>query len=144
MRGRPPGSPLSARSLPQPAPRETPALVCLRSLPRQTLRRVLVIGADKRLPLLPDVPTLKEAGAPGDLLISTYFTLRAPSSTTKPAIDAIHAAVAPILNEAEFVRRFAGRGLIVGASESSNVEAGISADGTRLDKLIKDAGVRLD
>ncbi len=106
--------------------------------------RALAIGADQRLPLLPDVPTLKEVGAPGGLLISTYFTLHAPSNTPKSTIDAIHAAVAPILGEAEFIRRFAGRGLVIGASEPSSVEAGISADSTRLAKVIKDAGIRLD
>ncbi|MCL4184315.1 MAG: tripartite tricarboxylate transporter substrate binding protein [Burkholderiaceae bacterium] len=106
--------------------------------------RALVIGADQRLPLLPDVPTLKEVGAPGDLLISTYFTLHAPSNTPKSTIDAIHTTVAPILGEADFVHRFAGRGLVVGASQPSNVEAGISADSARLTKVIRDAGIRLD
>lgn len=106
--------------------------------------RALAVGAEQRLPLLPDVPTLKEVGAPADLLISTYFTLHAPAATPKATVDAIHAAVAPILAEPEFVKRFAGRGLIVGASEPSNVEAGISADSTRLAKVIREAGIRLD
>jgi tripartite-type tricarboxylate transporter receptor subunit TctC len=106
--------------------------------------RALAIGAEQRLPLLPDVPTLKEVGAPNDLLISTYFTLHAPSNTPKATIDAIHRAVAPILGEAEFVRRFAGRGLVVGASEPSNVEAGVSTDSARLTKVIREAGIRLD
>lgn len=106
--------------------------------------RALAIGADQRLPLLPDVPTLKEVGAPGDLLIPTYFTLHAPASTPKATIDAVHAAVAPILAETEFVRRFAGRGLMIGASEPSSVEAGISADSARLTKVIREANIRLD
>lgn len=106
--------------------------------------RALVIGADRRLPLLPDVPTLKEVGAPGDLLISTYFTLHAPASTPKATVDAIHAAVTPILGEADFIRRFAGRGLIVGASSPADVQDGIKTDSERLTKVIREAGIKLD
>lgn len=106
--------------------------------------RALVVGADKRLELLPEVPTLKEVGAPADLLISTYFTLHAPAATPKPTIDAIHAAVAPILGEREFIERFAGRGLLVGASRPADVEAGIAADSARLTKVIREAGIKLD
>ncbi|GMU73663.1 MAG: hypothetical protein AMXMBFR42_31160 [Burkholderiales bacterium] len=106
--------------------------------------RALTIGADQRLPLLPDVPTLKEVGAPADLLISTYFTLHAPAATPKATIEAIHAAVVPILGESEFVKRFAGRGLLVGSSSPGSVEAGIAADSARLTKVIRDAGIKLD
>lgn len=106
--------------------------------------RALAIGAEKRLPLLPNVPTLKEVGAPADLLISTYFTLHAPAATPKAAVQAIHAVVAPILADPEFVGRFAGRGLMVGGSDPSNVDAGISADSARLTKVIRDAGIKLD
>lgn len=106
--------------------------------------RALAIGADKRLDLLPDVPTLAEVGAPADLLISTYFTLHAPAETPKPTIEAIHAAVAPILGEPEFIERFAGRGLLVGSSKPADVEAGIAADSARLTKIIREAGIKLD
>lgn len=103
--------------------------------------RAVVIGSDQRLPLLPDVPTLKEAGAPPDLLISTHFTLHAPAATPKTIIEAIHAAVVPILAEPDFVKRFAARGLLVGSSSPADVDAGIASDTTRFAKAIRDAGM---
>lgn len=106
--------------------------------------RALAIGAEQRLPMLPDVPTLKEVGAPNDLLISTYFTLHAPAATPKTTVEAIHAAVAPVLSEPEFIKRFAARGLLVEASSPASVEAGIATDSARLTKVIRDAGIKLD
>src|SRR5262249_10394289 len=35
--------------------------------------RALAVGSDRRFAVLPDVPTMKEAGAPNDLLVPTYF-----------------------------------------------------------------------
>ncbi|MBN9462938.1 MAG: tripartite tricarboxylate transporter substrate binding protein [Burkholderiales bacterium] len=106
--------------------------------------RGLAVGADTRMPLLPDVPTLRELGLPDDLLIPTYFTLHAPAATPAATVEAIRAAVAPILGDPDFAGQFAGRGLAVKASSPAEVEAGIAADGARVAKVIRDAGIKLE
>lgn len=104
--------------------------------------RALVIGSNQRLPLLPDVPTLREAGAPGDLLISTHFTLHAPALTPAATIEKINATVRTVLAEPAFVKQFEARGLVVGASRAEDVESGIAADSARLTKMIKDMDLK--
>lgn len=106
--------------------------------------RALAVGADTRMPLLPDVPTLRELGLPVDLLIPTYFTLHAPAATPAATVEAIHAAIAAILGDPGFAAQFAGRGLIVKPSSPAEVEAGIAADGARVAKVIREAGIRLE
>ena len=49
--------------------------------------RALAVGADKRFAMLPDVPTLAEAGGGADTLLPTYFAFAAPAGTP-PAIVA--------------------------------------------------------
>lgn len=105
--------------------------------------RALAVGSDARLPLLPDVPTLAEVGMPADVLIPTYFTLHAPSATPASTIRAIHDAIAPILGEADFASLFAQRGLVVKASSPEEVEAGIVGDATRVEKVIREAGIKI-
>ena len=57
----------------------------------------MILGS-KRSPLLPDVPTLAEAGAdPG---LSIYFCLFAPAKTPKPIIDKLNAEFVKALRSA--------------------------------------------
>jgi tripartite-type tricarboxylate transporter receptor subunit TctC len=54
--------------------------------------RALAVSGTKRSPLLPDVPTLAEAGVPG---YSNYvwFGLWAPKGTPQPIIDRLHTEI---------------------------------------------------
>jgi tripartite-type tricarboxylate transporter receptor subunit TctC len=54
--------------------------------------RALAVSGTKRSPLLPDVPTLAEAGVPG---YSNYvwFGLWAPKGTPQPIIDRLHSEI---------------------------------------------------
>jgi tripartite-type tricarboxylate transporter receptor subunit TctC len=59
-----------------------------------TLKPLVILG-NKRSPLLPDVPTLAEAGAdPG---LSIYFCVFAPAKTPKPIVDKLSAEFAKAL-----------------------------------------------
>ncbi|RZS84067.1 Bug family tripartite tricarboxylate transporter substrate binding protein [Pigmentiphaga kullae] len=106
--------------------------------------RGLVVGNARRSPLMPDVPTLAEAGAPGDLLIPTHFTLFAPARTPPQVIRGINAAVARAQADPGFVSTFAARGLVIAPGTPEQVNAGVEAETARLGKLIRDANIRLE
>ena len=60
--------------------------------------RVLAVAADKRLPQLPDVPTVQEAlGFP--FSINTWYAAYAPKGTPRPIIDKLNAAFNKVLKE---------------------------------------------
>ncbi len=54
--------------------------------------RALAVTGTKRSPLLPDVPTVEEAGVPG-YKNYVWFGLWAPKGTPQPIIDKLHAEV---------------------------------------------------
>jgi len=54
--------------------------------------RALAVTGTKRSPLLPDVPTVEEAGVPG-YSFYTWFGLWTPKGTPQPIIDRLHSAI---------------------------------------------------
>jgi tripartite-type tricarboxylate transporter receptor subunit TctC len=65
--------------------------------------RALAVQNDARSPLLPDVPTMAEAGVP-DCLAQTFFGLVAPAGTPQPVIAKINAAMNQGMQEPEMQR----------------------------------------
>jgi tripartite-type tricarboxylate transporter receptor subunit TctC len=54
--------------------------------------RVLAVTSKERSPLLPDVPTIAEAGVP-DYVYYTWFGMWAPKGTPQPVIDKLYAEI---------------------------------------------------
>jgi tripartite-type tricarboxylate transporter receptor subunit TctC len=54
--------------------------------------RALAVSGSKRSPLLPDVPTVAEAGVPG-YVNYVWFGLWAPKNTPRPIIDKLHTEI---------------------------------------------------
>ncbi len=66
--------------------------------------RVLGVASDKRLPQLPDVPTIKEA-AGFDYAINTWYAAYAPAKTPRPIIDRLNAAFNQALKQPDMVKK---------------------------------------
>jgi tripartite-type tricarboxylate transporter receptor subunit TctC len=69
--------------------------------------RALAVTGKDRSPLLPDVPTVEEAGVPG-YVYYTWFGLWAPKKTPQPIIDRLHAEVQKALADPTVKQRIAG------------------------------------
>jgi tripartite-type tricarboxylate transporter receptor subunit TctC len=90
----------------------------------------LAVATEKRIPMLPDVPTLAESGFPG-LVAANWFGMAAPTGTPDDVLDALAAAVAEA-HRTEAVRtRFNALGMLVpdltrrAFAESIKTEAGL-------------------
>ena len=66
--------------------------------------RVLAVMTDKRMPQLPDVPTVEEA-AGFKLALNTWYVAQAPASTSRPIIDRLNAAFNQALKNPEVTKR---------------------------------------
>jgi tripartite-type tricarboxylate transporter receptor subunit TctC len=78
-------------------------------LHKQGLLRVLAVLDDKRLPMLPDVPTAQEAGVPG-LAVVTFNVVSVPTGTPPEIVDVLSKAIrrSPAMNPSSgFNRRWA-------------------------------------
>jgi len=68
--------------------------------------RALAVTGKQRSPLLPDVPTVEEAGVPG-YTYYTWFGLWAPKATPQPILDKLHAALGKALADPTLKARIA-------------------------------------
>lgn len=77
--------------------------------------RALAVAGPKRSALLPDVPTLKEAGVDG-VEVQQWYGFFAPAKTPKPIIDQLNKALNQVLADKEVVRRMEEHGADVETS----------------------------
>ena len=77
--------------------------------------KALAVAGPKRSPLLPDVPTLKEAGVDG-VEVQQWYGFFAPARTPKPVIDQINKALNQVLADKEVIRRMQDHGAEVESS----------------------------
>jgi tripartite-type tricarboxylate transporter receptor subunit TctC len=71
--------------------------------------RALGISTAKRSPVVPDLPTLSESGAPGYVMTS-WYAFFGPAAMPKATISRIHADIGRVAAEPEFQERLASEG----------------------------------
>jgi tripartite-type tricarboxylate transporter receptor subunit TctC len=59
--------------------------------------RALATGGAQRSPILPDLPTIAEAGVPG-YVATNWWGIIAPKGTPQPIVDKLHDAIAELLD----------------------------------------------
>jgi len=101
---------------------------------------MLAVADDKRSQIVPEVPTMAEAGMPGFRSV-TWFGMMAPERTPKPIIDKIHRDIAAIFAEPAFLERL--KALSVDpAAMSPEASARFIAEETVLwSKVVRDAKI---
>jgi tripartite-type tricarboxylate transporter receptor subunit TctC len=77
--------------------------------------RALAIAGPKRSALLPDVPTLKEAGVDG-VEVQQWYGFFAPAKTPRPIIEQLNKALNQVLNDKEITKRIEDHGADVESS----------------------------
>ena len=105
--------------------------------------RILGVCDAKRTPLLPNVPTVQEAGVPGFSAV-TWFAMLAPKGTPDAIVAKLNAAVTEILKEPDVQVAFEKLGL---QPEPMSIEATakfIDEERARWGDIIKSAGVKID
>lgn len=106
------------------------------------IKAVAVTGA-KRSPMLPDVPTVAEAGLPG-YDITAWHGIVAPAATPKPVIAKLNQTLNEIFAEPEFRKRWEEIGTPVVAGTPEAFGTLIRNESTRLGKVVKDSGATVD
>jgi tripartite-type tricarboxylate transporter receptor subunit TctC len=77
--------------------------------------RALAVAGPKRSPMLPDVPTLKEAGVDG-VDVTQWYALFAPARTPRAVVDQINKALNQVLADKDTVKRMEEHGAEVQSS----------------------------
>jgi len=102
--------------------------------------RVMAINSAKRVPQLPDTPTVAEAGLP-DYKYESWFGVMAPAGTPKPILDKISKDIASVLEMADVKEKLEVQGSIPAPTTPEQFDAMIKSDTERYGKIMRDAGV---
>ncbi len=102
--------------------------------------KALGIATAKRVPQLPDVPTMAEAGLP-DYKYDSWFAIMAPAGTPAPIVKKISEDIATILKTPEMQARWQSLGAITITSTPQELDALIRSDSERYGKVLQAAGV---
>lgn len=105
--------------------------------------RALAVTAAKRSKLVPELPTMAEAGVPG-FEVTTWFGMLAPAATDRKIIDRLNADVRLILRDEALIRRFAEQGLETRDSSAADFSAYIKSEMSRWEKIVREAGIPLE
>ena len=106
------------------------------------LRALGVTGAN-RSKILPDVPTIAEAGLPG-YEQSAWQGLLAPAGTPEAIVTKLNTDIMHVLRARDLVERFAAQGVDVVGSTPAEFAAFIKQDVAKYRKLLKSADIRVD
>lgn len=113
----------------------------LASFVRNGRLRALAVGRPTRLPMLPDVPTLSEAGGGEDTVVPGYFTFVAPAATPRPIIMKLNAEMRRIFASPDMVERLAKAGMEPHSSTPEEFAEGVKRDIARFRKLVISVGI---
>ena len=105
--------------------------------------RALAVTGSARVPVLPDVPTLAEAGVPG-YEFSAWSGIALPAATPPPIVARLHAEISKILGSAEGREYFGSLGLSAGADNMDAFAAQIRAEHAKWGDIIKQTGMKAE
>ena len=105
--------------------------------------RALAIAGPKRSPMLPDVPTLKEAGVDG-VDVQQWYAFFAPARTPKPIIDQLNKALNQVLADKETVKRIEDHGADVETSTPEQLGALVKNELARWKGVVQRAKLTAD
>ncbi len=97
--------------------------------------RVLAVTSEKRSPMLPDVPTFKEAGL--DYPGQGWWGLAVPKGTPAPVVDKIHAAFVSVFNDPKFVTYLESQSVVSATTSPAGFVDFLKADRKAAEDLVK-------
>ena len=102
--------------------------------------QALATSSSKRVPVHPDLPTVKETGA-ADFVLETWFGIFVHANTPKPILERLRAEMSKIAAMPDVIERFAKMGATPVNPSVSELEKMVRDDVLLWKKLLNDAGV---
>ena len=117
------------------------AIVTIPQITNGRVRALATTGAT-RLAILPDLPTVAEAGVPG-YENTTWSGIAAPARTPQPIIDRLNSEFAAALQMPDIKERYAAAGSTVTGGTPRQFQDILKSELAKFGKLIKEAGITL-
>jgi tripartite-type tricarboxylate transporter receptor subunit TctC len=105
--------------------------------------RAIAVTTATRFPLLPDLPTIAEAGYPGFEALAWNGVL-VPAGTPKPVIARLNAEINAILKQPDVVQKMNAQGFKLIGGTPEDFAALIRGEGERWGPVIRQANIKVD
>lgn len=105
--------------------------------------KALAVTSARRIPQLPEVPTLQEAGVPG-YDASVWLALLAPAGTPKEIINRLNSEIAQIMQAPDSKKALFDAGVEVSLSTPEAMTQYMSRELDKWGKVIKETGIKLE
>jgi len=105
--------------------------------------KALGVGSAARIPALPDVPTISEAGVPG-FEVTNWWGICAPAGTPRPVIEKLNRELSAIVASSETKKRFEAEG--ADPLQMSPEEFGrfMARETAKWSRVVREAGIRAE
>ena len=114
----------------------------LAQVPQGRLKALAVTTA-KRIPQLPDVPTLQEAGVPG-YEASVWLALLAPAGTPRDIVTKLNTEINKLLSSPDTRKALYDAGVEVSTSTPEAMTEYMAQELVRWGKVVKETGIKLE
>jgi tripartite-type tricarboxylate transporter receptor subunit TctC len=105
--------------------------------------RALAVTSLKRTPVLPEVPTVIEAGVPGYEFV-TWFVIAAPKAVPRPVVGTLNEQLKKVLTAPDQVRLYRDRGLDIVAGSPEECAAHLEIEQKKWGRVIKERGIKAE
>ena len=103
--------------------------------------KALAVDAAARLSVMPDVPTLTEAGL-GQAKVASWFALAAPAGTPAPIVQKLRDEFIKASRDPELKRRLTENGTLIHTSTSDEMAKLLADEVESTNQLVKSLGLR--
>ncbi|OGB04973.1 MAG: MFS transporter [Burkholderiales bacterium RIFCSPHIGHO2_12_FULL_61_11] len=114
----------------------------LAQVPQGRLKALAVTTA-KRIPQLPDVPTMQEAGVPG-YEASVWLALLAPAGTPRDIVNKLNAEIRMAMDSPETKKALFNAGVEVSPSSPEAMSEYMVQEMERWGKVVKETGIKIE
>ncbi len=105
--------------------------------------RALAVTAGKRSPLVPEIPTVKEAGGP-DLQAVSWSAILAPAGTPPAIVQRLNSEIVRIATAADFNEKMRANGGTPITSTPEELATYMRAEIVRYTRAVKDSGTKIE
>jgi tripartite-type tricarboxylate transporter receptor subunit TctC len=109
---------------------------------KQGTLRALAVTSEKRSPLMPEIPTMAEAGVPGDQVSDIMLGVLAPAGTPRGIIDLLQREIAKAMAQPDVKQRLDALGFDTVASTPDEFAARIRREVPKWAKVIREAQIK--
>jgi tripartite-type tricarboxylate transporter receptor subunit TctC len=103
--------------------------------------RALAVASRERSAIMPELPTMAEAGVPG-VVSATDYAIYAPAGTPKEIVARLNRETNAILQLPDFRAKLAAQGIEISGSTPEELQAELAAEIVKWGNVIRNAGIK--